>query len=518
MDAKKLPIRCSIDALLEDLKNIEREDWLDHFVPDNYSGEWQILTLRGPKGETHPIRLAYSNPNQTEFEYTPLINFTPNIRALLEQFNCTVNSVRLMKLTSKSIIKEHSDYDLEISQGNARLHIPLVTHPDVNFVVNNQKTEMKAGECWYLNLAKKHYVENFSPLDRIHLVIDVKVNDWLSSLMTEKVQNNDTPTQQKLSDLAKTLLNQNLQPDTLEKELSLFVTLLLSLTPENLNSNTHQNTQTTLGVALSPENAFECAKDFIRTIKFMRGLSSAIVNKSKPTNTKPVEVIYAGCGPLAIIAMPIILLNKIPIKLTVIDIHKASIDSVQSIIESLDKTQLINDFLCNDIDRFIIKANAQPDVILLEIMQAGLENEAQVALSKHLLKQAPEATIIPQKIEVDAIWVDPKIEFSTADIEEKRLKRTHSQNILAVDKDLLLNLPTKATYIECKDIYVPQVLADNYTAMLKTEIKIYDDISLKDNESGLTSLRIIPHQFTAGADNKVSAKYYLCEHPYFDFQ
>jgi hypothetical protein len=44
---------------------------------------------------------------------------------------------------------------------------------------------MQEGECWYLNLSLPHRVVNQSSTDRVHLVIDCKVNAWVSALMTE---------------------------------------------------------------------------------------------------------------------------------------------------------------------------------------------------------------------------------------------------------------------------------------------------------------------------------------------
>lgn len=38
---------------------------------------------------------------------------------------------------------------------------------------------MKEGSCWYLNLSLKHSVANESTTNRIHLVIDGIVNNWL---------------------------------------------------------------------------------------------------------------------------------------------------------------------------------------------------------------------------------------------------------------------------------------------------------------------------------------------------
>jgi hypothetical protein len=38
---------------------------------------------------------------------------------------------------------------------------------------------MAPGECWYLRLSDPHRVANRGETDRVHLLIDCRVNDWL---------------------------------------------------------------------------------------------------------------------------------------------------------------------------------------------------------------------------------------------------------------------------------------------------------------------------------------------------
>jgi quercetin dioxygenase-like cupin family protein len=42
---------------------------------------------------------------------------------------------------------------------------------------------MHEGELWYLDFSQKHRVENNGATDRIHLVMDCKVNDWLVEII-----------------------------------------------------------------------------------------------------------------------------------------------------------------------------------------------------------------------------------------------------------------------------------------------------------------------------------------------
>jgi quercetin dioxygenase-like cupin family protein len=71
--------------------------------------------------------------------------------------------------------------------GVIRLHIPVTTNPEVEFYLNDERIEMKTGELWYLDFSQKHRVENRGTADRIHLVVDCKVNDWLRELIQPTV-------------------------------------------------------------------------------------------------------------------------------------------------------------------------------------------------------------------------------------------------------------------------------------------------------------------------------------------
>ena len=41
---------------------------------------------------------------------------------------------------------------------------------------------MKAGECWYINFDLPHRINNFGSTDRVHLVMDIVVNDAIRNM------------------------------------------------------------------------------------------------------------------------------------------------------------------------------------------------------------------------------------------------------------------------------------------------------------------------------------------------
>lgn len=181
-DRVRLPVAFDAARLCEDLARIDA-DWIDHLVRQNYEGNWSVLPLRHSAGATHPVMMIYSDPTATEFVDGPLLAHTPYLREVLAQFECPLQAVRLMRLTPGSVIKPHHDHDLAAEWGMARVHIPITTNPQVEFLLNGTPVAMAPGETWYLRLADTHAVANRGESDRVHLVIDCVVDDWLSALL-----------------------------------------------------------------------------------------------------------------------------------------------------------------------------------------------------------------------------------------------------------------------------------------------------------------------------------------------
>ncbi|MCB1860783.1 MAG: aspartyl/asparaginyl beta-hydroxylase domain-containing protein [Gammaproteobacteria bacterium] len=183
-DRVKLPLTFDSSALQRDLAILNDTIWVEHFVRQNYQGKWTVLPLRGPAGAEHPVRMIYSDPGCKDYSDTAYLEPCHYFKQVLQSFRCELHAVRLMKLTPGSVIRKHRDYDLSLEDGVVRLHIPIVTSPEVEFMLNDKRVDMHAGECWYLRLSDPHSVLNGGTIDRVHLVIDTPVNEWLTQLLT----------------------------------------------------------------------------------------------------------------------------------------------------------------------------------------------------------------------------------------------------------------------------------------------------------------------------------------------
>jgi hypothetical protein len=183
----RLNLRFPNEALLREANHVDTTLWSGHFNADYHDGGWQGVALRAIDGN---VSRLFSDPvRRASVVDTPLLQQCPAIQAALKDFHCTLRDVRLLRLAPGSYIREHRDDDLCFDEGEARLHIPLVTHPLVEFYVDGLRVIMEAGECWYLDLSRPHRVRNASPVERIHLVIDCEVNDW----MRRQIAQGDAP-------------------------------------------------------------------------------------------------------------------------------------------------------------------------------------------------------------------------------------------------------------------------------------------------------------------------------------
>ena len=176
----RLPLRFDTELLKADLASMPPADWRMHFNAQYHDGGWTGIALRSADGHTENL---YPGPvANAGYADTAALAELPNICMALGRFQCPLESVRLLRLIAGGRIHQHRDHGLGLEHGVVRLHIPLVAGPDVEFYVDDERVFMQEGECWYLDLSLPHRVHNRGAADRVHLVLDCKVDGWLLSL------------------------------------------------------------------------------------------------------------------------------------------------------------------------------------------------------------------------------------------------------------------------------------------------------------------------------------------------
>jgi hypothetical protein len=178
----QLPFCFNARQMQQEVNALADTYWRMHYNITHYKGDWSVIALRSQGGEEGNIFSVHHSSAHTQYKDTPLLSECPSIKEALDKLQCEKTMVRLMKLNAGAVIKQHKDHDMYFEAGEARFHIPVQTNDKVEFYLEEERIPMKEGECWYLNLNIDHRVNNFGITDRIHLVVDCLVNDWMKEL------------------------------------------------------------------------------------------------------------------------------------------------------------------------------------------------------------------------------------------------------------------------------------------------------------------------------------------------
>jgi hypothetical protein len=179
----RLPLAFDTGALQRDVDSLAADEWVPHFNKAYYSGDWSGVALRSVGGR--PTQL-YPDPAAAEpYGDTPTLARCAALADALGRFDCELLSARLLRLGPGASIREHKDYRLGYEDGEIRVHVPISTSADVEFLHLGEPVAMGPGEAWYLDLNLPHAVSNRGTTARVHLVVDCVVNDWLDRLLNQ---------------------------------------------------------------------------------------------------------------------------------------------------------------------------------------------------------------------------------------------------------------------------------------------------------------------------------------------
>ena len=176
----KLPFQFDKEKLVYDLSLILDRKWIPHFNTTGYNGDWKVISLYAKRGDDSNI-FAFPTSNSIISE-TATLKECSYFKEVIGSFKCTILTARILRLGAGAEIKPHRDHELGYENNNFRLHIPITTHKDVQFVLDGTQLRMLPGECWYTNVNYMHSVINSGKSDRAHLVIDFERNEWSDKL------------------------------------------------------------------------------------------------------------------------------------------------------------------------------------------------------------------------------------------------------------------------------------------------------------------------------------------------
>ena len=157
----RLPVRLDAPRLRAEVSTLPSEAWVPH--PNHIEGNSSVRLISAGGTENDDVNGAMLPTRHLER--------LPYVRQVLASFGVVWSRSRLLRLAPGAGVPEHADINYHWFT-RVRMHIPIVTRPEVRFHCGDQAVHMAAGEAWVFDNWRLHRVENPTPDERIHLVAD----------------------------------------------------------------------------------------------------------------------------------------------------------------------------------------------------------------------------------------------------------------------------------------------------------------------------------------------------------
>lgn len=158
----QLPLRFDAGKLANEVAGLGEGAWREH--PQKYPGNYALplISVDGDPGSD-----AIAGPMRP----TEYLQRCPYLQHVLARLAAVWGRTRLMKLTAGAEVTPHADINY-YWRDRVRVHVPILTHPEVRFICGEAEVNMAAGECWIFDTWRPHRVINPVAQERIHLVAD----------------------------------------------------------------------------------------------------------------------------------------------------------------------------------------------------------------------------------------------------------------------------------------------------------------------------------------------------------
>ncbi len=181
--ATRLALAVDPRALLVEVESLDPAAWSPSFDRDVVKGAYDSVTLLSQSARADSVHSESASSSYQAGSPTEWLARCPALTSFLASLPFTVEAARLLRLVPDGTIREQRDYDLRDCEGHVRLHIPLLTNDRVLFYIEQTLVESTAGECWRLDLSRRHRVQNLGTTPRVDLVLDCALNSWLESAL-----------------------------------------------------------------------------------------------------------------------------------------------------------------------------------------------------------------------------------------------------------------------------------------------------------------------------------------------
>ena len=175
----RLPIRVCADTLASEIAALPQTAWVPH--PNKFPGN-DAVRLITPGGRA-------TDELEGSMAPTEHLRACPYILDIMANLGGTWGRSRLMGLAAGAEVPAHIDSHY-YWRTHLRIHIPVITNPNVAFTCGGKTVHMAPGECWVFDSFQRHEVHNRGSEHRVHLVIDTVGGRRLWELI-EQAQSDD---------------------------------------------------------------------------------------------------------------------------------------------------------------------------------------------------------------------------------------------------------------------------------------------------------------------------------------
>jgi hypothetical protein len=157
----RLPMRFDADRLRTEVAAMPPQAWAPHPNGDPGNSAVRLISVEG--GENEEVNGV--------MRMTPYLERSPYLRQVLAGFGVVWSRSRLLRLAPGAVVPVHADVHYHWFY-RVRLHVPILTQPEVSFTCGGATVHMAAGEAWVFDNWRLHQVNNPTDSERIHLVGD----------------------------------------------------------------------------------------------------------------------------------------------------------------------------------------------------------------------------------------------------------------------------------------------------------------------------------------------------------
>jgi len=176
----KLPVRFDAETLEEEVRALPSSAWVPHATGFPGNEAVRLVTVGGQPTD------AFEGPMRP----TPNLTACPYIQQVMAELGGVWGRSRLMGLGIGAEVPEHVDAHYHW-RTHLRIHVPVITNPQVQFTCGGETIHMAPGECWVFDSFRWHEVHNRGQERRVHLVLDTVVTPHLWDLI-DAAQNGAT--------------------------------------------------------------------------------------------------------------------------------------------------------------------------------------------------------------------------------------------------------------------------------------------------------------------------------------